>query len=38
MNITKLNSKYDHVRVQILGKERLPQLNEMISLSRGKDS
>ena len=33
-----LNSEFDQVRVQILGKEEVPSLNEVISLFRAKKS
>ncbi|CAA6669928.1 unnamed protein product [Spirodela intermedia] len=33
-----LNSEYVQVRIQILGREKLPPLNEVISLVRGEES
>ncbi|CAA6667248.1 unnamed protein product [Spirodela intermedia] len=33
-----LNSKYDLIRIQILGREKLPPLNEVIFLVRGEES
>ena len=33
-----LNIEFDHIRVQILGKEDLPFLNEPISMVRAKES
>ncbi|CAA6664064.1 unnamed protein product [Spirodela intermedia] len=36
--LVRLNSEYDQVRIQILGREKLPPLNEVISLVRGEES
>ncbi|CAA7401997.1 unnamed protein product [Spirodela intermedia] len=36
--LVELNSEYDQVRIQILGREKLPPLNEVISLVRGEES
>lgn len=33
-----LNPEYDHVRIQILGKEDTPSLEETISVIRGEES
>lgn len=33
-----LNTEFDHVRVQILGKERLPSLNEVFAIVRSEEN
>lgn len=38
MYLIGLNSKYDQVRIQILGRERISSLNEVISLIRGEEN
>ncbi|KAI4350951.1 hypothetical protein L6164_005353 [Bauhinia variegata] len=36
--LASLNEAFDHVRVQILGRETLPNLNETLYLTRGEES
>ncbi|KAJ1400177.1 hypothetical protein SESBI_29737 [Sesbania bispinosa] len=33
-----MNAEYDHVRIQILGKEKVPGLNEVIAIVRSEES
>ena len=32
--LVRLNSDFDHVRVQILGKEKVPNINDIVSIVR----
>lgn len=36
--LVRLNSDFDHVRVQILGKEKIPNINDVVSIVRSEES